>query len=335
MSKSQILELRTGSGTLISEMNEEISENVSLIVPPSCEAVFVEDGAVLGVFSDGRQDFTESKGFFSRLFGKKKTTVVRIYCVNKSVPVLGYWGTPSRIEFRERETGIPVSAGLCGSYRIYVDSSLKLLKNLLGLGKALDGEAIADYYGGEIASVVRDRFYKLVTGGDVPFFELAGNLAELGDLIRGDVDRILSDAGLKTAAFTVDSVGMDEDVKKLVRDYALKAYNRKMTADETEKAEAEKRRLEDRQYNREMWERRESHERALRRDEIELEKARQASAPSECEKRSFCPNCGAIAGKTAFCSNCGAPLNATCVCGAKLLPGARFCPDCGRKIGDT
>ncbi len=334
MAKSQILELNITGGAFIAEQTEEISENITLIVPPSCEAVFVENGAVLGVFGEGKHDFTEKKGFFARLFGKRNTVISHIYCVNKSVPILGYWGTPSRIEFRERETGIPVSAGLCGTYRVFVDNTLKLLKNLLGLGKALDADAIADYYGSEISSVVRDRFFKLVTGGDIPFFELAGNLSELAALIRGDVDKILIDAGLKTAAFTVDSVGMDDDVKKLVRDYALKAYNKKMTADERAEVEREKNLRDERAHERELWERSEAHARAMRQDEIALEKARaEKSKEPERKEGGFCPNCGKRNdGNTKFCPECGAPLKVVCVCGAVVPPGSKFCPECGRSL---
>lgn len=340
MIKNQVLELDIERGAFISEFTREISEDVTLIVPPSCEAVFAEKGVTLGVFGEGAHDFNEHRGFFARLFGRSKKTIARIYCVNKSVPVLGYWGTPSRIEFRERETGIPVSAGLCGTYRVTVDNALKLFKNLLGVGRTVDVETIAEYYGSEISAIVRDRFYKLVCDGDIPFFELAGDLARLATLIRGDVDELLAEAGLRASAFTVDSVSIDDDVKKLVRDNALKAYGKRAAADERAEREAELDRLreeqrikDERAYEREIWERREAHERAVRHDEIELEKARAKSdvKPDAERKSAFCPQCGTLAGGGAYCHNCGAPLNATCVCGAKLLPGARFCPECGRK----
>jgi hypothetical protein len=51
-------------------------------------------------------------------------------------------------------------------------------------------------------------------------------------------------------------------------------------------------------------------------------------------RRMKCPNCGAEAsGK--FCSACGGSLaKGTCAsCGAPLLPGARFCNQCGRAAG--
>lgn len=52
--------------------------------------------------------------------------------------------------------------------------------------------------------------------------------------------------------------------------------------------------------------------------------------------RMKCPNCGApAAGK--FCSQCGGPLaGAGCRnCAAPLQPGARFCTNCGTRVGEA
>ncbi|HET6231768.1 MAG TPA: zinc ribbon domain-containing protein [Longimicrobiaceae bacterium] len=45
-----------------------------------------------------------------------------------------------------------------------------------------------------------------------------------------------------------------------------------------------------------------------------------------------CPSCGAAAAGR-FCAECGVALNAECRdCGTPLLPGARFCNECGRPV---
>jgi hypothetical protein len=49
-----------------------------------------------------------------------------------------------------------------------------------------------------------------------------------------------------------------------------------------------------------------------------------------------CPVCGAETAPGKFCQQCGAALalKAECPrCGAKASPGARFCPECGQKLG--
>lgn len=52
-------------------------------------------------------------------------------------------------------------------------------------------------------------------------------------------------------------------------------------------------------------------------------------------KATLCPQCGKPAGEGKYCNNCGAPLGlAACPkCGAKNQPGARFCGECGTKVG--
>lgn len=76
------------------------------------------------------------------------------------------------------------------------------------------------------------------------------------------------------------------------------------------------------------------------------------SAPNPASGK-FCNNCGAKLGRqdivscpkcsaenragAAFCSECGAKLKVApseCECGYKLSPTAKFCPNCGRKVGE-
>lgn len=51
-------------------------------------------------------------------------------------------------------------------------------------------------------------------------------------------------------------------------------------------------------------------------------------------KTIVCPACGKPAGAGKFCNNCGAPLQAQkCPgCGAPIVPGTRFCGECGGKL---
>jgi predicted amidophosphoribosyltransferase len=53
------------------------------------------------------------------------------------------------------------------------------------------------------------------------------------------------------------------------------------------------------------------------------------------QRQTMCPQCGKPAGEGKFCNNCGAPLSLTkCPrCGAAINAGARFCGECGNKIG--
>jgi hypothetical protein len=53
------------------------------------------------------------------------------------------------------------------------------------------------------------------------------------------------------------------------------------------------------------------------------------------QRQTLCPACGKPAGEGKFCNNCGAPLGlAKCSrCGAGINAGARFCGECGAKIG--
>ncbi len=52
-------------------------------------------------------------------------------------------------------------------------------------------------------------------------------------------------------------------------------------------------------------------------------------------RRTACPSCDKPVGSEKFCANCGTPLATShCVqCGGELATGARFCGNCGMKVG--
>lgn len=52
-------------------------------------------------------------------------------------------------------------------------------------------------------------------------------------------------------------------------------------------------------------------------------------------KQTLCPRCNKPATEGKFCNNCGAPLgmNECPQCGAKNAVGARFCGECGNRLG--
>lgn len=53
------------------------------------------------------------------------------------------------------------------------------------------------------------------------------------------------------------------------------------------------------------------------------------------EETVICPNCKEPTSKGKFCLHCGYRLSVTCPqCGANLVPGAKFCPECGERLGN-
>ena len=60
----------------------------------------------------------------------------------------------------------------------------------------------------------------------------------------------------------------------------------------------------------------------------------QNSAPASQEKGATCPSCGArVSGSAKFCPECGKPLGNVCPkCGKPVKAGAKFCPECGQPL---
>jgi hypothetical protein len=63
--------------------------------------------------------------------------------------------------------------------------------------------------------------------------------------------------------------------------------------------------------------------------------ARGAGREVARDRQLVCPACGVETHGAKFCPECGQRLGdpALCACGAKIPPGAKFCPECGAKAG--
>jgi len=77
---------------------------------------------------------------------------------------------------------------------------------------------------------------------------------------------------------------------------------------------------------------------AAREAEIEMARAEAQEAVQAGKRKTddnvVCPSCGARVIRAKFCSECGAELGKKLVCsscGAELVPGAKFCPECGTR----
>lgn len=283
---------------LIFKVDYQIDRDTKLIVPPSCEAVVTKDGEVLGVYGEGAHAVnSDERGFFAKLFKKDEKPMCRVYFVNKTVPLCGFWGTPSKIEFRESETNIPVSLGACGAYKLTVANSLKVFKRLLGLGSIVDSAFVEEYFRSEINTYVRDEIYNVMVSGAVPFLELAGSLKKLGEIVADRLTPYFAEFGLQFSSFTVDSVAIDDDIKKLVRDFAMKAYREKMGG------------------------------------AIEQPKPVEPPKPQPEDKKRRCVRCAKIIdGAAAFCPHCGVRQASKCECGYISANSENFCPICGRRL---
>lgn len=293
-------------GTLIWESPiQNFAEETQLIVPPSTEAIFIQNGVILKVFAPGQYVLNEKTG---GLFKKDvKILECRIYYVNKSVRTRAFWGTPSKIDYLDSKINMAVSLGASGSVVFELENALKVYQKLLGTGHLFTADHVSDFFRSKIAVEVKDALAEKLVKEKVSFFDLAADVKELGEQLKAILQPHFSEYGIRITDFSVDALAFPQEVKDVMKKY------------ETERLINT---IRETSYKEEVA------------ADLEREKIRK-NVGSERERGLYCPYCGSnVPQGGRFCPICGKNiLSKRCPdCNTEIDAKAEFCLNCGRKI---
>ena len=116
---------------------ETFKVNTNLIVMPGEKALFIKDGEIYEVFSNGSYTLSPEKHSFIRrllnkLTGKSETFSCVVYFVNAADTRELLWGTQTPIQVRDAVYGIRTEVKARGAYKIRITDSALFLKKLIG-----------------------------------------------------------------------------------------------------------------------------------------------------------------------------------------------------------
>ena len=196
---------------------EDFNTHSVLTVNPGEEAVFVNKGEIIGVFTSGRHVLHTSNYFFlsrirNMLSGGVSTFNCMVYFVRKATTRELLWGTQSPIQLRDPVQGIATSIKARGSYKIRIEDSVKLLQSLIGSNvQRFDPEDLDRYFGNEFQAKIKSTITRgLKQQGE----ELLGVCSEL-DTFSNAITPLVSEAiqpyGLSLVSFNISAMDIPED----------------------------------------------------------------------------------------------------------------------------
>lgn len=237
--KKHILESLKNSGPagvlVWKQPEEDFNTHSVLTVNPGEEAVFVKNGEIQQIFTNGRYILsTQNYVFLSRLrnmlSGGISTFNCFVYFIRKSDTQEILWGTDSPIQLRDPVQGIATSIKARGSYKIMIDDSAKFITKLVGsnLNQLKPGD-LERYFSNQFQQSIKSTIAKgLKNSGE----ELLGICAELDTFatkITPMIAEILGEYGLKLQNFSISAMDIPEDDPN--RQHLENAYARKREYD--------------------------------------------------------------------------------------------------------
>ena len=319
-----------------------IMKGSQLIVRESQMAIFVYEGKICDIFPAGRYVLdTNNLPILTKIFNWKyafeNPYVGEIYYVNMKQFLALKWGTSNPIMMRDKDFGMIRLRGY-GIYSFKVKEPDVFMREVFGTIKSYKTEDIHENLKKQILQGMTDT----IAEAKIPALDLAMNYQELSEMTKRNVGVKFSNIGLELTDLVVENLSLPEEVEKMLdKRTSMGVIGDQMgTYTQFQAAEA----MRDAAKNpgglsgagvgigagiglgnlmgQAMGQ--------------SLNNANNNQGGGNV-KTVKCPKCGANVKEGAkFCPECGEKMGTEVCpkCGAKVAAGAKFCPECGVKLGE-
>ncbi|MHC5021412.1 MAG: SPFH domain-containing protein [Planctomycetota bacterium] len=315
---------------------KEIKNGAQLTVREGQAAVFVNEGKMADVFRPGRYRLsTANTPILTKLgawaHGFNSPFKAEIYFVTTRQFTDQKWGTPNPVIVRDPEFGA-VRLRAFGNYAFRVDEPDIFLKECVGT----DGLFTTEEITGQLKAVMTSGFADLCAESRIPLLDLSAHYDELAGALAERAQKEFQNFGLVLRRCVIENISVPKEVEEAIDRAAgsmapqdLDRYTRVAAADALREAG-------------------DGGGGSIGTDiaaGIALSSAMVGAvgglgtaAPAKAEPTGDpCANCGTVlAAGAKFCTECGEKVGAgtPCAkCDEPLKPGAKFCSNCGEKAG--
>ncbi|MBQ3204730.1 MAG: SPFH domain-containing protein [Alistipes sp.] len=219
------------SGDMIWRHTEEDFNTCStLIVQPGEEAIFVKNGVIEQVFTNGTYTLkTENYPFLQRLirmFSDGDSTFnCIIYFVRVASSIEVPWGTDSPIQVRDKELGVTTNVVARGAYKIQVGDASRFLTKMIGNRiNSFAPTEIRDYFRHEFLSYIKGSLAKAINSLNGEVLDIMNYQNEIGDVVSHDIRTSLDEYGIELLKFSISAIEvMESEHRREYDDIAIEA----------------------------------------------------------------------------------------------------------------
>lgn len=214
--KSDDIPLANGK-LIVLHPDEDFNTGSVLIVNPGESAVFIDNGQIMNVFSNGRYVLTtENYPFISRLrnafSGGVSTFHCKVYFVREASSIEIPWGTDSPIQVRDKLLGIETRLKARGAFKVKIADAGIFLNKLLGNNINRFGpEEIKDYFRQELLMKIKTCIAKVVNASNQEILGIQERAEDLSALIEPQFAAALEEYGVQLLKFVIASIDIADD----------------------------------------------------------------------------------------------------------------------------
>lgn len=228
-----VIQNENSQNTIFSKSSrQDFNTKSVLVVMPGEEAVFVDNGKIMGVLKPGRHVLATSNYPFlsdisTILTGGKRLYSSSIYFIRKTVSPPVDWGTS--IQVRDPVQLISTRVMFHGTYRIEIISSIKFLKYFIGNGaEQLDEKEFSHLLQGEIVQSIKTRLADFIITGNEEILAVSRKQQFIAEQIGLEVEKMFQQYGFRISAFSISGIDLfdpDANRQKIEEAYRDKRIN--------------------------------------------------------------------------------------------------------------
>ena len=317
---------------------KEIMMGAQLTVRESQVAIMVNEGKLADVFEPGRYELrTQNMPILTALkswkYGFNSPFKAEVYFINTKQFIDQKWGTSAPVMMRDQEFGM-VRLLAHGIYSFAVSDPKVFLKEVFGT----NGLYTTDYITGQLKRTMASGLSDAIAQSKIPALDLAANYDELGRYMLANVlPEKTAPLGIQISSFVIENISLPEEVQKAMDQRTsmgvignMQQYTQYQAAAAMREAASNQNGMAGMGAG--------FGAAAMMSNMMNSAMNQQPQQPQQAapagNAAGFCPACGKpLTPGARFCANCGAKLGGdTCAeCGAPLAADAKFCPNCGAK----
>lgn len=194
--------------------NNEIKWSAKLIVRPGQAAVFVDQGKIADVFTEGLYTLdTKNLPILSTLLGWKygfeSPFKADVYFVSTKRFTDLKWGTMNPVMLRDAEFG-PVRLRAFGTYAMQATDPAALITQVAGSGATFSADGIVD----QLRNIIVAQFTDVLGESRIPILDLAANYDELGQFLTQRISPKVGEYGLTLHTLLVENISLPPNVEE-------------------------------------------------------------------------------------------------------------------------
>ncbi len=344
--KSQFIDViewtDNSSNTMVYRYNmdgKEIMMGAQLTVRESQVAIFVNEGEIADVYGPGRYELsTSNMPIMTKLqswkYGFNSPFKAEVYFVNTKQFMDRKWGTTNPVMMRDAEFGM-IRVRAFGIFAFRVADPATFLREVFGTRTMTTAEDVE----GQIKRMLVSGLSDAIAESKIPALDLAANYEELSRYALQAMAPKLSPLGLALTALVIENISLPEEVEKSMdkrTSMGVLGDMNRYTQYQAAEAMREAANNPGGAAGAGMGMGAGVAMGQMFAQSMSFNQPQQTAPAAPAAKGGFCPECGTqLVPGAKFCSNCGARQAAGSVCpgcGNAVTPGAKFCANCGQKL---